>query len=231
MNRDPVMPISPHVAPASGRSADSDSCYLKMRGLPFSVVPDKVFEFFSGLHVLNQVSLIYNPAGMPTGEAIVGFGSLEERERAMARNRQMLDGRHITLYRLSAMEAITSMGLNLGVLDYAQVAPEQGQGVGSGSGHPMSREEHLRPAGTSAQAEGEQELEGSCTVRMRGLPYKCSPVEIADFFSNYEIVENGIVIGTDRLGRASGRPCQDGALLTCVDSDHEMCNLPLNCCR
>ncbi|KAK7502353.1 hypothetical protein BaRGS_00006306 [Batillaria attramentaria] len=41
-------------------------------------------------------------------------------------------------------------------------------------------------------------------VRLRGLPFGCSKEEIAQFFTGFEIVPNGIMLPEDRLGRSTG---------------------------
>lgn len=45
---------------------------------------------------------------------------------------------------------------------------------------------------------------GSRVVRMRGLPFSAGDEDIIRFFSGFRIVEDGIVRGRDRHGRASG---------------------------
>ncbi|KAK7113546.1 heterogeneous nuclear ribonucleoprotein F-like [Littorina saxatilis] len=41
-------------------------------------------------------------------------------------------------------------------------------------------------------------------VKLRGLPFGCSKEEIAQFFTGFEIVPNGIMLPEDRLGRSTG---------------------------
>lgn len=42
-------------------------------------------------------------------------------------------------------------------------------------------------------------------VRLRGLPFVCTEADIAQFFSGLDIVENGITIITDHIGRNTGK--------------------------
>lgn len=42
------------------------------------------------------------------------------------------------------------------------------------------------------------------TVRIRGLPFRATPQEIADFFDGYGVISNSIHIGQDNSGRPSG---------------------------
>jgi len=41
-------------------------------------------------------------------------------------------------------------------------------------------------------------------VKLRGLPFGCSKEEIAQFFTGFEIVPNGIMLPEDRMGRSTG---------------------------
>lgn len=258
IGRVPVIPLGSS-AGGVGRPAGAsgtDSCHLRMRGLPYSILPDQIFEFFAGLHIQDELSLFYDPRGRPTGEAIVGFASVEERERAMTRNKQILGNRYIELFRMSAMEVMATIGMGMGVIEYPQLPATDGSESESSSvpvssaptpievplpttEGPAQSAEEIPPSaegtppftgGTTPSTEGqgrsgttteartlseEEEIEkdkdsrasggGGRIVRMRGLPYRCSPVDIADFFKEYEIVENGIAMGSDRHGRASGK--------------------------
>ncbi|GAA6233557.1 G-rich sequence factor 1 [Lates japonicus] len=54
------------------------------------------------------------------------------------------------------------------------------------------------------QAPAVQAPNANWVVRLRGLPFSCTEVDIAQFFSGLDLVENGITIVRDHRGRNSG---------------------------
>merc|ERR1719424_582160 len=83
---------------------------LKMRGLPYKVTRNDILDFFTGLSVpLNGVHLMFNEREQPTGEAYVEFASPDDRERAMAKDRQHMGGRYVELFRVSRAEMIQAL--------------------------------------------------------------------------------------------------------------------------
>ena len=78
---------------------------IKMRGLPYKVTRNEILEFFTGLSVpLNGIHLMFNDREQPTGEAYVEFSSPDDRERAMAKDRQHMGGRYVELFRVRCAE-------------------------------------------------------------------------------------------------------------------------------
>ena len=76
-----------------------------MRGLPYKVTRNEILEFFTGLSVpLNGIHLMFNDREQPTGEAYVEFSSPDDRERAMAKDRQHMGGRYVELFRVRCAE-------------------------------------------------------------------------------------------------------------------------------
>ena len=89
-------------------------------------------------------------------------------------------------------------------------APAHAHGSGRGSGAPSSRaasrESHASERG-GASARGHDEGGSSSSnivIKMRGLPYSTTEVEIGTFFAGLHIVDGGVSIGRDASGRASG---------------------------
>ena len=77
----------------SGPGADA---VVKMRGLPYKATRNDILDFFPGLSVpLNGVHLMFNEREQPTGEAYVEFSSSDDRECAMAKDRQHIGGRYV----------------------------------------------------------------------------------------------------------------------------------------
>merc|ERR1719491_1497755 len=79
---------------------------VKMRGLPYKVKVPDVLDFFSpaAQAPLHGVHLMFNDREQPTGEAFVEFASSEERERAMTKDREHMEGRYVELFRVNRGE-------------------------------------------------------------------------------------------------------------------------------
>lgn len=66
---------------------------VKLRGLPFNVTENNIFSFFSGLTVIGSF-ICKDVLARPTGEGFVEFGSLEDCQSAMSRNRESMMDRY-----------------------------------------------------------------------------------------------------------------------------------------
>jgi len=58
--------------------------------------------------------------------------------------------------------------------------------------------------GEKNESDGADNWGDDGVVRLRGLPFEASKEEITDFFSGFEIEENGILMVTDHTGRLNG---------------------------
>ncbi|KAL6499618.1 hypothetical protein OROGR_027528 [Orobanche gracilis] len=88
-----------------GKDATEPTPVLRMRGLPFSAGRDDIVDFFKKFTLPEEsIHIIYNFEGRPTGEAYVEFGSAEDAEAALAKNRMTLGSRYIELFPSSPEE-------------------------------------------------------------------------------------------------------------------------------
>ena len=110
----PYGPFAMHAAMMPGMGSlvggPGSDAVVKMRGLPYKVTRNDILDFFTGLSVpLNGVHLMFNEREQPTGEAYVEFSSPEDRERAMAKDRQHIGGRYVELFRVNRAEMIAAL--------------------------------------------------------------------------------------------------------------------------
>mgnify|MGYP006141066805 CR=1 FL=1 len=204
---------------------------VKMRGLPYKVSRNEILEFFSGLVVpLNGVHLMFNEREQPTGEAYVEFGTQDDRERAMTKDRQHMGGRYVELFRVSRAEMIQALEQFVGGYMSNNPMPPQmmhPQGMGAmggaygmyggaagpygggmyGGGPPACGgpgaygvPPGMYPPGPGGPPHGGAK---NGTVRMRGLPFRATVDDIFRFFQGFQVMPGGIVLG-QRDGRASG---------------------------
>lgn len=73
------------------------------------------------------------------------------------------------------------------------------------------------PAGASAAAPMAVIGTDSKTIKIRGLPFRATPLDIFNFFDSYDIIAESLQLGVDALGRPSGE-----AWLTFAGSDEAL---------
>uniref|UniRef100_A0A7S4B3A2 RRM domain-containing protein n=1 Tax=Chrysotila carterae TaxID=13221 RepID=A0A7S4B3A2_CHRCT len=208
-------------------AAQGMEAVVKMRGLPYKVTRNDVLDFFAGLAVpLNGVHLMFNEREQPTGEAYVEFSGPDDRERAMSKDRQHMGGRYVELFRVSRAEMLQALEQFVG--GYSSTHPVQMQMPGAPlPGAPMAQfngmygavpqyaqpgymgapnafgppMQHHMQVGAAGMAHGGVGKSG--TLRIRGIPFRATVDDVFRFFSGFQIMPGGIVIG-QRDGRPSG---------------------------
>lgn len=89
----------------------SEHVCIKMRGLPFSALPNDIMDFFEGYKIApNGIHIVPGVADRPTGEAFVEFVSKDEAHRAMQYHPRTMGGRFIELFRATKSEFLVVMG-------------------------------------------------------------------------------------------------------------------------
>lgn len=82
---------------------------VKLRGLPFNVTENNIFSFFSGLTVIGSF-ICKDVMSRPTGEGFVEFGSLEDCQSAMSRNRESMMDRYVEVFATSKEDVLQQIG-------------------------------------------------------------------------------------------------------------------------
>lgn len=78
---------------------------LRMRGLPYSAGKDDILDFFKDYQLSeNNVHIVLNSEGRPSGEAFVEFANSEDSKSAMEKDRMTLGSRYIELFPSTAKE-------------------------------------------------------------------------------------------------------------------------------
>uniref|UniRef100_A0AC34QP99 RRM domain-containing protein n=1 Tax=Panagrolaimus sp. JU765 TaxID=591449 RepID=A0AC34QP99_9BILA len=76
---------------------------IHVRGLPFRVSASQIMDFFSPLQCV-EIKLGYLPDGRASGDGIIEFGSPEDTQEAMRRDRQMIGNRYIEIFGPNTMK-------------------------------------------------------------------------------------------------------------------------------
>ncbi|KAL9976079.1 hypothetical protein ACROYT_G013326 [Oculina patagonica] len=93
--------------------ANSKSTWVAMSGLPYSVTESEVYQFFTGLNVLNVHLMLHSSgpfAGKNNGHAYVEFKSVGDCIQGEDRNRQYIRRRFVGVKRCSLEEVLGALG-------------------------------------------------------------------------------------------------------------------------
>ena len=72
----------------------TSSHWLRLRGLPYSAKDSDIKEFFEGLNC-DEVQIIINAEGRPSGEAFAGFATVADAESGIAFDKNKIGSRYI----------------------------------------------------------------------------------------------------------------------------------------
>lgn len=70
---------------------------VRLHGLPYDATETDIVEFFKSVAACTNVRILQNRNGMASGDAIASFGSKEDAEAALSRNREYIGSRYVTL--------------------------------------------------------------------------------------------------------------------------------------
>lgn len=167
----------------NGEKDSNDAC-VRLRGLPFECSKEEIAHFFAGLEIVrNGITLPVDFQGRSTGEAYVQFATEDIAEKAMAKHKEKIGHRYIEIFKSSLQEIRNATGMG----------PMRMRNMGgSDRFHPYDQMDMLGPGGRHGMPRGfggfgdrfdpHEPLSTGHRVRMRGVPYKATKKDIADFF-------------------------------------------------
>jgi hypothetical protein len=208
---------------ASALMAGGSDFFIKIRGLPFTAREQDVVAFFAKASVApTGVSLVYNARDQPNGECYVELSSADEVSRALMLHRDSIGHRYVELFRSTRMEAMQALGMPQatpgmqGFMNSMQQAFGMAQagltmgGYGGYGGYGGDAAAYgaygampvpgVGMAGMPGGRQGAGAVATSGTVKIRGLPYRVTPMEIAEFFQGFSYHPETIKLGTGALG-------------------------------
>ncbi|XP_053571174.1 RNA-binding protein 12B [Bombina bombina] len=104
------VPKAKNAVKETKQSKEEESVYLFLVGLPYSVTTDDIRKFFHGLHVVDII-LLKNSKGLLNGNGLVKFGSVEDANSGLLRNKKYIGPRFISIRRTNEEKWINSGGL------------------------------------------------------------------------------------------------------------------------
>ncbi|KAL1464761.1 hypothetical protein WDU94_004379 [Cyamophila willieti] len=203
----------------SGSSVDQ--CCMRLQGLPYECKKEDVEKFLEGLEIVpNGITIPQDYAGRCTGVAFVQFVDKENAEKALLKHKEKIGHRYIEIYktRLSEIRIATDnfdVDRPRSLIGGGYHRPGPYDRYGGGMGRFGSATAGRRMRGFGGGWGGDWEGSGLnpfMTVHMRGLPYKATEADIADFFK--PIIPVNILVTRDDAGRPSGEAAVE---FSCVD--------------
>jgi len=153
---------------------------VKARGLPWSASADEVVEFFSEVAIVGGVDGVHfgkNREGRPSGEAFIEVETKEDVERALEKHKCNMGKRYVEVF--ESEEDALDYACNIRANSQSQGRGGMGGGFGG-------------------------DFEDDAVVKLRGLPYDATQMQVQEFFRGLQIEDNGILLATDFNGRPSG---------------------------
>merc|ERR1719317_548765 len=138
---------------------------LRMRGLPFTALESDVLDFFkvadltpARVHIITDLG-----NGRALGIALVEFETEEEIVKAMDLNRNEIGERYIELFRASMGELRGALGIDTpSSVGVSSIGESWDTGYGGGLG-------------------------GGAYLKLRGLPFNTTEIQIANFFQQVNV--------------------------------------------
>lgn len=188
----------------TGASLDTqgDNC-VRMRGLPYETTVDEILEFFGRYkdEILPRgIHFVYNQRGQPTGECYVQMINIRKAEDAAdSLHKKYMGRRYVEVYVCSNNQlqerSRFSGGASGGFRDRTNNRDE-------GANYEYGRRDKLDYDRDSYQysrrgGENRTSSRGEYKIKLRGLPYKASKHDIADFLYDYDVDERDIEFQDD----------------------------------
>ncbi|KAI5749375.1 hypothetical protein M8J76_006849 [Diaphorina citri] len=189
-----------------------DQCCMRLQGLPYECKKEDVEKFLEGLEIVpNGITIPHDYAGRCTGVAYIQFVDKENAEKALLRHKEKIGHRYIEVYKTRLSE------IRIATNNFDVDRPRAF--IGGGFGRPGPYDRFGGGMGRFGAATAGRRMRGFngggwggdwngsglnpfMTVHMRGLPFKATEADIADFFK--PIVPVNILLLTDDAGRSSG---------------------------
>jgi len=158
---------------------------VRLRGMPYNATEQDVLKFFQGFGVTEGgVHMHHDHTGRPSGQAYVVFETAAEAQHALKLDKEKIGERWIDLFLSSKAEMFHALPTMRGY-----------GGPGAGGGGAAIRSSG--PKGVSI---------GGIThvIRVRGLPFDCTRMDLQHFFASVGPTANGIFFANRMDGRSSG---------------------------
>jgi len=218
-----------------------DDAVVRLRGLPYDAGKMQIAEFFKGLEIEhNGILLVTDFSGRPSGECFVQFTNVGDGKVALQKNKENMGHRYIEVFSSNMDEARRAQqqmafrpmrggpgpmgmmrpgrggGMRPGPYDRQRMGGYGGMGggMGPGRGGRNFSDDYFGYGGGPGMRGGYGGHGGVFNVHMRGLPFRVTEQEIAEWFSS---VADPVDVFIHYNGE--GRPSGEADVSFASDSD------------
>lgn len=191
---------------ATQQVTESDGA-VRLRGLPFSCSEKDIFQFFSGLEIVEDgVTIVLDRKGRNSGDAFVQFATKEMADEALKKDREVMGNRYIEIFPSRKSD----------------IHVQYGRRQNETSAFTPRAEKSPR----TMQAENSRSISTHNFIHMRGLPHGVTGEDVVKFFTPIRPVKILVEYGPD--GRPTGeadayfRTHQDAVLSMSKDREYIM---------
>jgi len=198
--------------PGMGGNNQMNDGFVRLRGLPFEATKNDIANFFQGFTITPYgITLTMDQDGRPSGEAYVEFTTVDQVEKALAKNKEKMGHRYIEIFNSSRHDVryVSPSSYNKGPPGgYGSGGgPQRGGRDGGGRSGPYDRPGYGGSGGRNNYRGSRDSMipmiQNSTTgfmVHMRGLPFEATQGDVFKFFSPLNPCEVRL------LQEESGRP-------------------------
>jgi len=154
---------------------------VKLRGLPWSVNEQQIIEFFRPIPVgFESITLINNPDGKPSGEGYVWMHENNVEKAVRNYNKGTIGTRYVEVFESNEAEYTASV-----------------QGINFTSG--------VRKPPASGLRRIPPQYASEPVVRVRGLPFDATSLDLVNVLAEYNINEDDVFMGVSTAGIHAGQ--------------------------
>eukprot|EP00092_Neocalanus_flemingeri_P005364 GFUD01005780.1.p1 GENE.GFUD01005780.1~~GFUD01005780.1.p1 ORF type:complete len:453 (-),score=128.18 GFUD01005780.1:40-1398(-) len=179
------------------RMDTEENTFIRLRGLVWNATEEDIKGFLKDC-TLKEVVLLTNGRGKPSGNAFVHLDTESDVDRAIAHNKEYLRERFVIVEEIFKSQYISET-----------------QNMQNNTAKRPSYQEEVKKKVISKEMDmeynkGEQDKRANKTnfhIILRGLPWKATEDEIAEFLDDCDIVGNVVIINNE-----AGKPSGDAVL-------------------
>lgn len=159
---------------------------VRLRGLPFNCTDLDIFRFFTGLEIVDV--LLVNKDGKFSGDAFVVFSRPIQADLAVQKDRHNMGPRYIEVFKCKKQEYYYAVAAELGYDGSYYDYDYRGS-------PPRSRSKKVRDKDRTEYTE---------ILKLRGLPFTVTKADIVEFFKEFNVAEEKVLIACRPDGKATG---------------------------
>lgn len=174
---------------------NEDGFCLFLKGLPFSVTENEIYDFFSGLCV-DDVFLMKNRNGSNNGKGLVKFATREDASEGLKKDREYIGSRYVEISKTTLGDWLRCTG-RLPEMPNMHHEFERGRSPGFTQRNSQERVRSRSPVGQRQPVPSSDEY----CVHLDNLSFTVEKPHIKELFHTAKLEDDQILYLNDNLGR------------------------------